>query len=418
MFFFVSCLLAGTIACSSAIGSGFSETKSDNAIIMNSIDNHVFMAQHLPIIPSSFVNRYSFYYFKNLQNGLLLNYYGNCTYTAFGMLLSYFDSYLDDSIIPSSKDTLSSPLNSENDMNYRFQSPGIANSQHKGYKNETDMWLEAGRTDMERDPNDLQIGRFEVLCKNEMDKMYKDGWYLGYLYHIALESGAIAYKSPSRNDYLGYGTTNNSAPDIFQTIYAQTKLKNLSQCEYSVEGKTRNEDGTTSNRMDVRNFIINKLMNGVPVACGGSYLGSNNKSVGHSVTAYYYDDTNNCIYGNLGYQSNSTDVNLDAFFDQGISSAFAFVPNTPLIHSHSMNYLDGNGSAICSCQLSSHQHHDYSYSAVNVEHHRFHCSLCGDSLQTHDFSLETHHGVKQYAVCKYCGYSKLINSNIDNPFFN
>lgn len=43
---------------------------------------------------------YSSYYFSHLNDNIGINVKGSCTYIALGMLLQYYDTYYDDSIIP------------------------------------------------------------------------------------------------------------------------------------------------------------------------------------------------------------------------------------------------------------------------------------------------------------------------------
>lgn len=58
-------------------------------------------------------------------------------------------------------------------------------------------------------------------------------------------------------------------------------------------------------------------------------------------------------------------------------------------------------------KLQSHQHHDCSYSSMNENNHVLHCSLRGDTIQSHTFSLEVCHFGKRYRVCKDCGFCKI-----------
>lgn len=52
---------------------------------------------------------YTTYYFKNLTNNFGYNVKGSCTYVAFDMLLSFWDTYWCDSFIPESYDMVTNP---------------------------------------------------------------------------------------------------------------------------------------------------------------------------------------------------------------------------------------------------------------------------------------------------------------------
>ena len=52
-----------------------------------------------------------------------MNYKGSCGYVAIGMLLSYYDTFLSDDIIPEQYDVISA--GNETDMVQRRNSPGI-----------------------------------------------------------------------------------------------------------------------------------------------------------------------------------------------------------------------------------------------------------------------------------------------------
>lgn len=62
-------------------------------------------------------------YYDNLTYNLGMNYQGSCGYVAIGMLLSYYDTFLNDDIIPEQYD-ISSNGNNGN-VNQRHNSPGV-----------------------------------------------------------------------------------------------------------------------------------------------------------------------------------------------------------------------------------------------------------------------------------------------------
>ena len=62
-------------------------------------------------------------YFEHLKENFGINHHGSCGYVALGMLLSYYDTYWNDSIIPEQYDA--SSIGNEVDMVLRENSPGI-----------------------------------------------------------------------------------------------------------------------------------------------------------------------------------------------------------------------------------------------------------------------------------------------------
>lgn len=68
-------------------------------------------------------NYYSTYYFSQLKQNFGNNIKGSCTYVALAMLLSYYDSYWNDSIIPEGYDMIS--MLEENELPLLVESPGI-----------------------------------------------------------------------------------------------------------------------------------------------------------------------------------------------------------------------------------------------------------------------------------------------------
>ncbi|MBE5730512.1 MAG: leucine-rich repeat domain-containing protein [Clostridiales bacterium] len=73
-------------------------------------------------IPSSY-DSYMEAYFRGLTTNYAVNQYNSCGYVALGMLLSYYDSYLCDNIIPNDYDIVST--GEERNMVARNNSPGI-----------------------------------------------------------------------------------------------------------------------------------------------------------------------------------------------------------------------------------------------------------------------------------------------------
>ena len=69
-------------------------------------------------------------YFRHLTNNYPVNHYGSCSYVAISMLLSYYDTFYDDNIIPeqydvSSENAANETTLSKYNMVNRNNSPGV-----------------------------------------------------------------------------------------------------------------------------------------------------------------------------------------------------------------------------------------------------------------------------------------------------
>lgn len=74
-------------------------------------------------------------YFSGLTTNMGVNYKNSCGYVALGMLLSYYDNYLSDDIVPEAYDVVSS--GEDTNMVARKNSPGVYNDYIVNAKNKT-----------------------------------------------------------------------------------------------------------------------------------------------------------------------------------------------------------------------------------------------------------------------------------------
>ena len=117
------------------IALSFTKFKTINVNASNTEKDVLTQEEHLSyleealssstIYSSSIVEYHSYItsYFDNLTYNLGMNYKGSCGYVAIGMLLSYYDSFLDDNIIPEQYDISSNGY--DGDIITRRNSPGI-----------------------------------------------------------------------------------------------------------------------------------------------------------------------------------------------------------------------------------------------------------------------------------------------------
>lgn len=244
-------------------------------------------------------------YFYNLSQNYSENENGSCGYVAIGMLLSYYDTYLSDDIIPGIYDSPST--GSSTNMIERMDSPGVRNDK-------------------------LNISDSRNYY-NKITKLEKPS-FQGKLMEIANSKNIINF-----NDNKPFGTYIEDRIDILNTYF-----KEVLGYEY---GKEYSLNYTTTN---VREFTISEIKKGNPVMLSLFYK---NTDEGHVVIAYDYDETENILPGYSHY-------NVDYLFGPYRG---ALTINFNLNHSHSNNYKVNNTSYCYNdCNI-------YTYSGSNKEHH-------------------------------------------------
>ena len=242
-------------------------------------------------------------YYDNLKTNFGCNYKGSCGYVAIGMLLSYYDTYLNDNIIPEKYDAISNGY--ESDMTKRSNSPGIMK----------DVIIKPGvqnyATNLSPDNYYKEIEKITEISLHA--KLIQLGYERGY-YKIG------NFKFPC-------GTFFNERLVIISDYFAKcTNYKkdihyNLDFCrKYFFD-----------NNEKVRNFAINQIINGKPVLLSYSY-----DDESHACIAYDYDSKTDKLYIHKGWHNYPTNVTLDNIIN--IQYEDALTINFNIQHSHSNNY--------------------------------------------------------------------------------
>lgn len=316
-------------------------------------------------------------YFDNLTRNFGVNYKGSCGYVAIGMLLSYYDTYLNDDIIPEKYDAVSS--GDEYNMIERRNSPGIMGDFILGYN----------------DKNDSKFG--ESLSA---EKYYS---WVESMADVSLHAKLITIG----NELGLYNWKNNAEPcltnykkryDILNSYL--TKCRGFSlEHEYSIEGI--NGENNENMSPEVRKFAIDQVMKGNPVIIS---VKKENSSTGHVVVAYDYDEKTDSLYCNMGWFGSTTHRRVEDHGYQIYRTAMAIHFNFE--HTCSDNYVVG-GQAYCYQNKKIMTYgHTYSYEKYSSEQHRKKCSLCGLSiLEKHSVDKDKSYrvGAITYANCVYCG---------------
>lgn len=299
-------------------------------------------------------------YYKNLGNNIISNHMGICGYTAIGMFLSYFDTYWDDHFIPENYDSQISNVSSVTYASGKnYQSPGINDTLTSSLSIDSikEQIEKSGITD------DKTIEYKEALDRaimNVVVEQITENSFAGKLFSIALADNLIlphyTLDSYVKNDdgfFSGDNVANQN--EYVEGLGVSYRVVNavlrdyISQNHYINDGikivtsqikRNVSPEEHLREKARVRGEIIDLVKSGRPVLMGGGgYHDDNNngirdvypklpdgsedkrteKGYGHDVVAYFYDDNNDVLYGNMGWGSDCTLFNLDEFFNEEIS---------------------------------------------------------------------------------------------------
>ena len=333
-------------------------------------------------------------YFDNLLFNFGMNYKGSCGYVGIGMLLSYYDSFLLDSIVPEQYDVIS--RGSSNNIITRRNSPGILH-------------------DVLEDPNDPTNTNY---VRNLTATQY-------YIRMSSLSTSSLHAKLLMIGAGKGYYNMENNvlpASLYFDNVIeiTETYLKdvvNLSESDFAI-------NYTNSN---VRQFVINNIKNENPVL-----LGIKRGSIGgHIVIAYDYDDASDTIYCHFGWGPHLTHVTIESQdFDSYVE---AMTLDLNFDHSHSNNYAitrSNNDEIVttyycsrdCNLQIFNHSHfydihtcmycghcgfstvnHTYNdnYEWIDYSTHKSICE-CGEYVSQPHAVLDSSPQLGGYKICIFC----------------
>lgn len=293
-------------------------------------------------------DNFSTHYFYNLNENYGFNAKGSCTYIALAQLLSFWDTYWDDSVIAENFD-VPSLFNSIDEVNLNLESPGI-------YE-EPDL---KGMSTQE------------------------------YYNFVELHSGAyfqLHLISIGKELFGQYKFDDASSP----CALSYDQLQELANYYlFSERGFTKNRFALETETGDLaRSFTIKKIKQGIPVEIRMAKKVGNRISGGHAMVAYDYDDDSDKIYVHPGWHNGVTHVTLDNLGYNVWWDATAVVPKGA--HSESNNYIFSSGyckHTHCSCEFSihpsyatnhPHMKHDFTNSYISGCHETdsFHKAFCG-----------------------------------------
>ena len=241
-------------------------------------------------------------YFGNLRSNFGTNRFGTCAFVAMGMLLSFYDTYWDDSIVPSAYEVVATstgdPVNGSIDSPGSCESASLIGNSNVGYYLSTIVPNNDGAyLDMKlMTLADYYFMEFPGLDENVTGLDYS-GMYSLFQYYLY--------------SYMGFSTS-----DI--GFIAETGTGT---------GQARSES--------VREFAVEKVSEGIPVLLS---VGTDcSPTTGrHAVIAYDYDESNDLLYCHMGWGTKATHVTIESFGYYSYNSAFSLAVRTQ--HSCSDNY--------------------------------------------------------------------------------
>lgn len=337
------------------------------------------VAQASTVRTTPYGNSFLQHYFYNLRSNLSINEIGSCGYVAIGMLLSYFDTYWDDNIVPEVYETTAA-ISSLSDFDYN--SPGTGESKHPtatcgytiNYNDVLDFFFH-----LQEDHNDEILHGALIDCMvHAYDEMeFQPNSNGGIEYYAITPSQAEKIS----NTFLGLYSTSR--------LYTSSNYSDLS---------ILSEEQRSATSLNTRERIISHVEDNIPVAV---FYGKTDKSWGHVAIAYDYDPVNDMLYFHNGYSGNSSfKSETQLGLDHSITHENYYYGDLTFFllgdHVHSNNFVLDSGSAVCSCQLSDHTHM-YSYSLFNESNHKKSCHCGYSTTEGHSYRYEN----LKY-VCRYC----------------
>jgi hypothetical protein len=312
-------------------------------------------------------------YYSNLNQNFGENVMSSCGYVALGMLLSYYDSFLSDDIIPEQYDVAS--VGSGTDMMERRNSPGV------------------------------------LYEKSGYDKQSKLSDYTNYLKTIkdrSLQAKLVGISDELKLT-LSKKALTTSCGDRIKILnnYLSQTLDYSEGTKYTIEYIVKDTKTTSA---DIKNFITNKIKEGYPVLVGAN--STTNKDSGHAFICYDCDDTSGEIYAHPGWHGKATHQTPNEIGYTKYKSAMILKFNIP--HTHNNNYVintSESSETYCydDCRIktsktnNSHQYNRYEYTSSLK--HKAYCRFCGSSTLKPHAILESSIykvGLKSYGKCIDC----------------
>ena len=267
-------------------------------------------------------NNYSSYYFKNLYTNFGNNKYGTCSYVSLGMLLSFYDSYWDDSFISETYD-VKAEFESNRQLLADFDLiPSNVNS--PGILFEPNSLVD-----------DLTIDDYYDII-NE---------YSGTYFQFKLIDFAMSIFGEAKFDGSDSSLGMQRSDIAFLLAAYLDEVSSITSDKASVQTYANSNDELIEDQM------IERIIDGTPVILRAKESTSN---AGHAMIAYDYDDNTGQIYVHTGWRDETNNIALthvalsDLPYDDLLDITYIDI-NDSFTHSHAFNYHSSYGGNICAC---------------------------------------------------------------------
>ena len=346
-------------------------------------------------------------YFDNLTVNHGVNVVGSCGYVGIDMLLCYYDTYLNDNIVPEQYDKVSD--GDCYNVICRRNSPGSL----------FDM------------PDNLNADNYRIN-ENEIDFVQRNIDYYEYIDNIS-DVSLHAKLLTIGDSFLFYRNNDETPASLGHSGVKLVLKKYLSDVvgfrnghEYDIlEIKSNAINGNDSD--DVRNFVIEKIECGMPVLV--SIYDEDGE--GHWVIAYDYDSNTDTIYCNFGWGGDATHIspehcveqleydndNLKNYYTYKTALAIKFNISHVCSNNYVVTTIDEDGEEIieyycyCNQEIEVYSNNIVEININDFEH--YYIYECGDYyFEYHDMSYECTETGHVYS-CTGCDYCFTISCRFD-----
>lgn len=338
-------------------------------------------------------------YFDNLTNNFGMNCKGSCGYVAIDMLLSYYDTYLNDNIVSEDYDVNS--VGFETDMVERHNSPGSMK--------ETSL-------NPSLEGSGMTLSEYWDSVSNEdyYNRLMQLNDKSLHAKLVEVGHGIDAQENHKENYEF---TTNFEDRKKVLSLYLLMECRYQEDLDYSFEEIEKGKYDATSS--DVRKWVINEIKNGYPVMLS---IASKDGKKNHVVVAYHYDDSTDKIYCHMGWNASTTHSIVTDYGYQIYKTGLSIHFN--ISHEHSNNYIvmkssDSGVETTIHCYdscyidvgagVNGHDFKEYHY--YDSKHHSSRCTKCNQSfLSNHTYSNVYQANDKSlYGQCSTCGATVKIS---------
>ena len=344
-----------------------SDNLSQNGEIIYQNENNSFPSWDFMIDPDNYLDnvlQYKpfksrlTYYFSNLLENFGNNQVGTCEYVAIGEVLTYFDTFFNDDIVPEAYDVISEANSTDE---------ALENSPGSKFEILDDSTTKKYREELNRTKN------------NNLHSL---------LVHQNTSFGANAYDD--QDIIKNFLSDNLKNSFIFLVLEANSSL--------SISEKNET----------LQNYARKLIQRGVPPIMSIAKVDGNGKMYDfHAVVAYDYDD-NGELYMHTGWKISNNHLKLEQISDEGYDVMHTMSIIIPVLpHSHSNNYkiYYNNGEQFyyfCPCGTTIGHTHEFTYQKYDSAQHIQTCIHC------HEVQYRNHIYLSERATC-ICGEKNYLD---------